>query len=152
MKNLNIKLALTALAMASATTAFAMQDKSMMKNDMMKKDMMEESKMMKNEIMTYSDKAFNMALKNGDMIVIDFYKDGCPVCAKQHPTIEKATSIYPNAKFFKVNFKKDVSTVNKFKVGSQSTIVVFNNGEEINRTVGQTKEASLLQQFASAAK
>lgn len=125
------KIILAAALVVSSTSAFAM--------------MKENSNMNK-----YSDKAFSQALNAGDMIVLDFYKKGCAVCAKQHPTLKQAAVENPKAKFFRINFKKDLATVSKFKVGSQSTIITFNNGKEINRTVGQTKKASLMDQINAA--
>jgi len=139
----SVVLATTSLA----TSVFAMQGHGsghgncgdMSKSSHMKKAMMKD----------YSEAEFKKSLANGDMIIVDIYKDGCPVCARQHPTLEKATSIYPNTKFFRVNFDKDKQAVKKFRAGSQSTIIVFNKGKEINRSVGQVKEKALLRQFAN---
>tara|TARA_Y100001960_G_scaffold84057_1_gene89762 strand:- start:1096 stop:1539 length:444 start_codon:yes stop_codon:yes gene_type:complete len=136
-------LALTVVAL-SATTVVAMEHK---KSKMMdsNKEMMKESR-----IQQYSKEAFDKSMAEGKMIVLDFYKDGCPVCAKQHPILEKASNEYQAADFYKVNFKKNTQAVKEFKVGSQSTIIVFNEGKEVNRTVGETKSAKLMAQFAKA--
>lgn len=155
----NKSLLIAAVAVISAlsyTYAMNMKDHKTMDHDNMEMrdhksmdhkpmEMMGDTKISK-----YSDKEFTEALASGEMVVLDFYKDGCPVCAKQHPILEKAANDYANAKFFRVNFKTEISTVSKFKVGSQSTIIVFNDGEEVNRSVGQTKESKLTAQFASA--
>lgn len=132
---------------AIVTSINAMADSHMMKDNMeIQKETMSE-----NNMQTYTDIAFNKSLTEGKMVVLDFYKDGCPTCAKQHPTLKKAAAEYVNADFYRVNFKKDRKTVAKFKVGSQSTIIVFNNGKEISRTVGVTNASKLTNQIKQAA-
>ena len=145
MNKLNlVKYFAVSAAMLVATPVIA--DNHMMKDNMkMQKEVMKES-----NISTYTENAFNKSLAEGKMIVLDFYKDGCPTCAKQHPTLKQASAEYNNADFYRVNFKKDRKTVAKFKVGSQSTIIAFNNGKEVNRTVGETKKVKLMEQIKQA--
>ena len=97
----------------------------------------------------YSDEIFSAAQKAGKHIVIDIWKEGCPTCKAQHPTLEKAKKIYPNAVFLKVDFSNDKDTVRKFQVVKQSTIIVFRGEEETGRVLGETKENKLLELIAT---
>jgi len=151
MRLLSIKKSIVVATVALATASFAIPAIAMQGHDK-SGEVNIKSSTKSASMMDYSSKKFQRALRNGDMIIVDIYKDGCPVCARQHPILEKATSLYPNAKFFRINFVKDKQAVKKFRAGSQSTVIVFNNKKEINRSVGQVKEEALLAQFEKGAK
>jgi thiol-disulfide isomerase/thioredoxin len=129
----------------TAATVYAMKTEHKENMNEQKLELVDNSRIEK-----FEQSLFDQAVQAGGMVVLDFYKEGCPVCAKQHPTLEKAANMYPDAKFFKVNFKTETDTVRDFKVGSQSTIIVYAGGQEVSRSVGQTKESKLLEQFNSA--
>lgn len=92
----------------------------------------------------YSLASFEEAQKNGKLIVVEVYKDGCGTCAKQKPSIEKAQKMYPDAKFFRVNYVEDKKAVSKFKAVKQSTIIVYKGLEEKGRLIGETDESRIL--------
>ncbi|HAG52771.1 MAG TPA: hypothetical protein DCL21_03185 [Alphaproteobacteria bacterium] len=153
MRLLSIKKSFAVASIALVTASFATSALAMQGHDKGKHGEVNVTSSTKSAtMMNYSSKKFQRALSNGDMIIVDIYKDGCPVCARQHPILEKATSLYPNAKFFRINYDKDKQAVKKFRAGSQSTIIVFNNKKEINRSVGQVKEEALLAQFEKGVK
>lgn len=129
----------------SAATVYAMKTEHKENMSEQKLELVDNSR-----IQTFEQSLFDQAVQAGGMVVLDFYKEGCPVCAKQHPILEKAANMYPDAQFFKVNFKTETQAVKDFKVGSQSTIIVYAGGQEVNRSVGQTKESKLLEQFNTA--
>ena len=99
----------------------------------------------------YTKDAFKAAQAAGEHIVLEFTKPGCPTCAAQKPTLDKAKAQFPNATFFKVNYVTDKQTVRTFNVPRQSTIVVFNGTEETGRLVAETRETPLLELIASGA-
>jgi len=98
----------------------------------------------------YSADEFNAAKEAGGHVVVDVYKKGCPTCAKQAPTLVKASEMYPDATFFRVNIK-DRAAKKVFEAVRQSTIIVYNDGEEIDRTIGVTNESKLLASIAKGA-
>ena len=88
--------------------------------------------------------AFEKAQAKGEMIVVDVFKKGCGTCAKQKPILNLAKEIYPDAKFVKVNFKKDKEAVKHFKAVKQSTIIVYKGKEEVARSLGETDKSELI--------
>lgn len=98
----------------------------------------------------YTAEDFTTAKMAGDHVVVDIYKTGCPTCAKQAPTLQKAAEMYPDATFFRINIKNDDSR-SVFKAVRQSTIIVYNNGEEIDRTIAETNANKLLASIAKGA-
>lgn len=129
----------------TAATVYAMKTEHKENMKEQKLELVDNSRIEK-----FEQSLFDQAVQTGGMVVLDFYKDGCPVCAKQHPILEKAANMYPDAKFFKVNFKTETDIVRDFEVGSQSTIIVYAGGQEVSRSVAQVKESKLLEQFNSA--
>lgn len=153
----------TALSIALMATISAAQptqamdgmhhgDKAMEKS-MHKDDMMNKGDMMHNmaEAKTYTKDAFDAALADGKMIVVDVFKKGCPTCALQEPAINEAKSIYPDAVFFRVDFKNAPEAVKRFNAVKQSTIIVFKDGEEQARALGETDREKLLALIAKGA-
>ncbi|MEM7007846.1 MAG: thioredoxin family protein [Thermodesulfobacteriota bacterium] len=100
---------------------------------------------------SYSDDVFAAAQQAGKQIVIDVWKKGCSTCKAQHPTIEEAKKIYPNAVFMKINFTDQKKAVEKFKVIKQSTIIVFKGENETGRVVGETNKQKLLELISTGA-
>lgn len=99
----------------------------------------------------YSDDVFAAAQQAGKQIVIDVWKKGCSTCKAQHPTIEEAKKIYPNAVFLKINFSDQKKAVEKFNVVKQSTIIVFKGDKETGRVVGETDKQKLLELISTGA-
>jgi thiol-disulfide isomerase/thioredoxin len=139
------KLLIVMGVVVSAATVYAMKSEHTKNMSEQKLELVDNAR-----IQSFEQSLFDQAVQAGGMVVLDFYKDGCPVCAKQHPILEKAANMYPDAQFFKVNFVNDTQAVKNFKVGSQSTIIVYAGGEEVSRSVGQTNESKLLDQFNTA--
>lgn len=99
----------------------------------------------------YSDDVFAAAQAAGKQIVIDVWKKGCSTCKAQHPSIEEAKKIYPNAVFLKINFLDQKEAVEKFDVAKQSTIIVFKGDKETGRVVGETNKQKLLELISTGA-
>ncbi len=67
--------------------------------------------------------------------VVDFYADWCGPCKKISPILEKLSDEEKGVAFIKVN--SDHSNLGKeFHVTGLPTVILFVNGQEVNRFVG----------------
>jgi thioredoxin 1 len=81
----------------------------------------------------------------GKPVIVHVHADWCPTCKSQDvilgPLIK--SSEFNGVTFLQVNFDDQKDVLKKFNVRNQSTIIVFKNGKEVGRSVGDTKAASI---------
>ena len=87
----------------------------------------------------YSRDAVAKALHEGKPVAMQFHADWCPTCRAQDKSLEalKAEQ-HLDITLFVVDFDKETELKRQLKVAAQSTIIVFRDGKERARTVGQT--------------
>ena len=93
----------------------------------------------------FSPEALAAAREAGKPILVDVFAAWCPTCRAQNPILVKLTKDpkYKNLLVLKADFdahKKDLRVLN---VRSQSTLIVFKDGKEVDRSVGDTSELSI---------
>jgi len=76
-------------------------------------------------------------------VLVDFYSDSCIPCKKLNPVLsELETEFAGKISVFKINTNFDLEVAQKFNVLSTPTLVLFNEGTEVDRKSGfQTKDA-----------
>lgn len=96
-------------------------------------------------IRSYSPTAFDAALKSGKSVVVHVHANWCITCKRQIKPLgaELAKGAYAKVAAFRVNYDKDRAFLNKYRVNSQSTILVFKKGRLVARSVGVTSRASI---------
>lgn len=93
----------------------------------------------------FDQASFDRLQKQGKPILVMIHADWCPVCRAQAPIIDKLL----NEKDFqpitalRVDFDKQKSLVRHFRAVRQSTLIVFNGGKEVARSLGDTSEAGI---------
>lgn len=78
---------------------------------------------------------FDEAVADGKSIV-DFYADWCGPCKMLSPIVEAASEQYTDVKFYRLNIDNAMDIARKFRVMSIPTLIVFENGEEVNKSIG----------------
>ena len=93
----------------------------------------------------YSETAFKAAQASGSPILVEVHASWCSTCKAQTPIINELTSQekFKNLKVFRVDFDAQKADLQKLRVQSQSTLIVFKGGMEIGRSVGDTRRASI---------
>ena len=88
----------------------------------------------------YEPRSFEEALASGGPIVVHIYAGWCPVCRAQKPVLEALAKdkAFEGVKFVTVDFDKDKKFLRAHRVGHQSIILAFRNGQEVARLVGTT--------------
>lgn len=85
--------------------------------------------------------AFDAAVKAGQPVAVVFHADWCPTCRAQAPLLKQLVlqPKYKTLTLFVANFDNETQLKRELHVNQQSTIVVFKNGAEINRSTGDTQ-------------
>ncbi|MBK9322998.1 MAG: thioredoxin family protein [Bdellovibrionaceae bacterium] len=94
---------------------------------------------------SFSNTAYDAAIKAGDTVVVDFHASWCPTCKKQEPILNEIVSMkgYENVVALKADFDKEKDLKKSLNVSKQSTIIVFKGGKEVGRNTGVTAKDEL---------
>jgi len=89
-----------------------------------------------------SEKQFDNAV-NGGKAIVDFYADWCMPCLMLAPVLEELAEKMEDIKFFRVNVDENQKLANKFKIMSIPCLVVMDDGEEVDRIIGNIEKEVL---------
>lgn len=83
---------------------------------------------------------------NGELpILVDFWADWCGPCMKLAPTVEEIAAESDGSYLVgKVNIDEQPELAARFGVNAIPTVIVFQNGKEIKRSVGLVSKEALL--------
>jgi len=83
-------------------------------------------------------------------VLVDFWAEWCGPCKSLMPTLEKVSAEYDGkVNFTKVNVDENASVRERFSVRGIPTMILFNEGREVARSVG-AKSATQLARFLDA--
>ncbi|MCX7678738.1 MAG: thioredoxin [Spirochaetes bacterium] len=73
-------------------------------------------------------------------VLVDFWAPWCGPCRMQTPILEKLAQSGINAKIVKVNTDENFDIATKYGINSIPTLIIFKNGQEVERMVGVQPE------------
>ena len=80
---------------------------------------------------------------NNEYVLIDFYADWCWHCKMMSPILENISSSRDNIKIAKINVDKQEDIAKFYGVMSIPTLILFKNGQEVDKKIGYTPEVLL---------
>lgn len=88
---------------------------------------------------------FNEAAAAGVPVLVHVTAPWCEVCQAQKPVIAKliGNGDFATMKKFDVDYDSQKDVLQKLRVQSQSTMVLFKNGKEIDRSIGVSDPAEI---------
>ena len=92
---------------------------------------------------------FHEEVINSDKpVLIDFWAPWCGPCRMVVPIIDEIAAEHPEYKIVKVNVDEEVELASRFGVASIPTLVVMENGLEVERSVGARPKNQILDMLA----
>ena len=92
-----------------------------------------------------NSKNFDEEVKNSKgTVLVDFYADWCGPCKMLSPVLAEIDGKDTDAKICKVNVDEEVDLARTFGVMSIPCLIVFKDGEVINKTVGLKSKSEVL--------
>lgn len=85
---------------------------------------------------------FEQEVLNSDKrVIVDFWATWCGPCKMIAPILDELAKEHPEVTFAKLNVDEQVELCMKYKVMSIPTLIIFEDGEAIDKVVGyRTKE------------
>ena len=86
---------------------------------------------------------FNEIIASGKPVLVDFYATWCGPCKMPAPILEELDGVAP-CKIVKVDVDENRALALQYAVASIPTLLVFRNGQLVNRSVGLISREDVL--------
>ena len=98
-----------------------------------------------NKIIEVNEENFEAeVLKSDKKVLIDFYATWCGPCKMLHPIIEEIAKENSDLKVVQIDVDKCEELAVKNSVSAMPTLIVMENGNEVNRLVGLNEKKYIL--------
>lgn len=87
-------------------------------------------------IASVTDASFQEAAESAETVLVDFWAEWCPPCHRIAPVLEDLAQEMPDLKIVKLNADDNPDTPGRFGVMSLPTLLLFRNGQAVDRLVG----------------
>ena len=91
---------------------------------------------------TFDQQLFKKALSDGKVVVVSSWIKYCYSCASQMKVLKEAKKDFDNIEYFAFDVtNKNIS--NLFNVQYQSTLLIFKDNKEVQRSIGETTQKDI---------
>ena len=77
-------------------------------------------------------------------VLVDFWASWCGPCMMLGPIVDEVSEKHDNVKFCKVNCDNDRELALEYGINAIPCLLVFENGEIVNRSVGLVEEQDIV--------
>ena len=88
---------------------------------------------------TYNKVDFDKALSEGKVVIVSSWIKYCTSCASQMKVLNKAINEFDNIEYFAFDVTNK-KIADSFNVKSQTTLLIFKDGNEVYRSIGETSK------------
>ena len=81
--------------------------------------------------------------KSDKPVLVDFWAVWCGPCQMMAPILHELEAEMPDDQIGKVNVDEQMDLARQFRVVSIPTLIIFKNGQEVQRMVGVTSKEEL---------
>ena len=81
--------------------------------------------------------------KSDKPVLVDFWAVWCGPCQMMAPILHELETEMPDVQIGKVNVDEQMDLARQFRVLSIPTLIIFKNGQEVQRMVGVTSKEEL---------
>ena len=99
---------------------------------------------MSNVITVTSENFESEVLNSEKPVLVDFWASWCGPCRILSPIVDEISEEVQTIKIGKVNVDEQQDLAGKFGVMSIPTLILFKNGQPVNKSVGAKSKAALL--------
>src|SRR3989344_4353698 len=82
-------------------------------------------------------------LKSDKPVIIDFWAEWCQPCHLLSPVVEELSKELTNIKFAKLDVDSNQRLATKYEVMGIPTLIIFKDGQELDRLVGYQNKVVL---------
>lgn len=84
-------------------------------------------------------------VKSDKLTIVDFFANWCGPCRKLSPILEEVEAeLEGRVKFTKINTDENIDAAKEYQVSGLPTLLVFKNGEVVERMVGLMPKSSII--------
>ena len=92
---------------------------------------------------TFNNEIFQKAQLEGKTVVINSWNKTCTTCKAQIKILDQAQKEFKDILFLSFEQTKDKDIAKQLDIDYWTTIVVYKNNKEINRSIGQTSKSKI---------
>ncbi|MBS3815995.1 MAG: thioredoxin [Candidatus Thermoplasmatota archaeon] len=95
-----------------------------------------------------NDNDFQETINEYPLVLVDFWAEWCGPCKMMEPVLEELAEEYQGEVVIaKMNVDKNQKVPSQFQVSSIPTLVLFKDGERVDRMIGALQKQQLEQKF-----
>ena len=97
--------------------------------------------------MIVTDASFEDALKENDLVLIDFWADWCGPCKKVAPILDEISDQF-GLPIGKLNIDENPGKTQEYGISSIPTMVLFKDGQPVHKIIGAMPKHKMLQELS----